>query len=584
MDAEQPAGIDFISQPWEDLLDELVGAAREHLILVAPFIKKHPLQRISKLLSELPSGSRPQITILTNLDWNSLLQDTLEISALVEFVEQVQTVSVYSLSSLHAKIYLADQNKAIVTSANLTSRGLRSNTEYGVIIRDPGMVNRVYQDVTSFLEKSEPITFEELQKICKEIVEHPNYHPIHIPIVEREVTPTAITQEPAVEYPEYVEQDENSHILTEEEKEYFKAVDDKDWIRVFEFEAGPLQSLSKEDTIKLAQSIRVGDQQARKTLFNGRLGKVIELANDRLHEGLTILDLIQEGAIGLWKSADEFDLDKGRNFHSFSNRSINWHIDRAIENSSRTIRLPIHFGEKLDLLCKIQHHLTQEKGLEETNMEQFSALIDSDLPSFIDSVPSIFVHPNLPTSHISTIWSIRKILLCAIPPLDIDSSIEEETDYNDGIQFSNTPIMDSEDEYQHDTLIRLIDILDPYGNYIPHLPQYRKQLLDSTETLCAHEFGLFDLIVDVEIDVEMITESLLMKRDLHSALSNLPEREACILRMRFGLNEDIQVFTLKELGERLKVTRERVRQIEIQALTRLRNSSAATDLRAYHNA
>ena len=196
-----------------------MGAAREHLILVAPFIKKHPLRRISKLLSELPSGSRPQITILTNLDWNSLLQDTLEISALVEFVEQVQTVSVYSLSSLHAKIYLADQNKAIVTSANLTLRGLRSNTEYGVIIRDLDMVNRIHQDVTSFLEKSEPITFEELQKICKEIVEHPDFKRIRIPIIEGKGTTGIIkpvSPQPAMLWAQKtVFVDENSHIVTE---------------------------------------------------------------------------------------------------------------------------------------------------------------------------------------------------------------------------------------------------------------------------------------------------------------------------------------------------------------------------------
>ena len=96
--------------------------------------------------------------------------------------------------------------------------------------------------------------------------------------------------------------------------------------------------------------------------------------------------------------------------------------------------------------------------------------------------------------------------------------------------------------------------------------------------------GLGDLMINEEVDVEKDTETWLMSRDLLAALSNLPEREAHILRMRFGLNEDIRAYTLKELGERLQVTRERVRQIEKQALNRLRNSSAAADLRAYLHA
>ena len=129
-----------------------------------------------------------------------------------------------------------------------------------------------------------------------------------------------------------------------------------------------------------------------------------------------------------------------------------------------------------------------------------------------------------------------------------------------------------------------MDMLDPFGNYIPRLLQVRKQLMESAGLSSGYEMGLGDLIINEEVDVEKDTETQLMKRDLHSALDNLPEREACILRMRFGLNEDMKVFTLEQLGERLKVTRERVRQIEKQALTRLRNSSAATDLRAYLHA
>ena len=74
---------------------------------------------------------------------------------------------------------------------------------------------------------------------------------------------------------------------------------------------------------------------------------------------------------------------------------------------------------------------------------------------------------------------------------------------------------------------------------------------------------------------------LLMKRDLHSALLNLPDREANILRMRYGLNDETRIFTLEEVGRTINVTRERVRQLETQALNRLRQSSAHVRLKGY---
>ena len=376
MDAEQRAEIEFISQPWDDLLDELVDAAREHLILVAPFTKEYPLKLITNQLSELPSDTRPRITILTDLDQYSLLQNTLEISAIVKFVEQVKTVSVNCLSSLHAKIYLADQSKAIVTSANLTLRGLRSNTEYGAFVRGPDMVNRIHQDVVSFLGKSKPVSHEELRKLCKEIAEHPDFKSKLVPNFEGKVTPEItkpIIPEPDVEDSEYYEVEENSHIATEEEREYFDAVDSKDWLRAFELEVGPYQSLSRKDTFHLAEAIQKGDKRARIELINRRLAKVIELAKHRLFEGLPLLDLIQEGAIGLIKAVDNFDLKKGHNFHGYGDKSIIRNIIRAQNKKSHTIHLPIYrhneYAQHRKLLIE-----AIKQGNEVISMEQFALL------------------------------------------------------------------------------------------------------------------------------------------------------------------------------------------------------------------
>ena len=244
-------------------------------------------------------------------------------------------VSVKSLSSLHAKIYIADQNKAIVTSANLTLGGLLSNTEYGVFIRDHDLVNRIHRDVTSFLEKSEPISYEKLRKICKEIVEDPDFVPIRVPMVERMEIPeihTPDSPQPAIVGPEDCGVDEDSHIVTEGEKEYFQKVDRDDGIGLYFHEAGRIPLLTPEEEIILAKRMK-GGLAARELLENPRddlspeviselagemedgadakehlilanLRLVIHNANKHKNRGVPFLDLIQEGNIGLMRATE----------------------------------------------------------------------------------------------------------------------------------------------------------------------------------------------------------------------------------------------------------------------------------------
>ena len=561
MQSYQKAETEFFSKGWEHLLDELVGTAREHLILVAPFIKKHPLQRISKLLSGLPFDSQPKITILTNMNRKSLLDNTLEISSLVKFVDEVQTVCVKSLSTLHAKIYLADKSKAIVTSANLTLSGLLSSTEYGVIIRDPDMVNHVYQDVTSFLGKSEPITQEKLRKMCEEIVADPNFRPIQIPFVEKKITPTAITVRADVEYPEYIESHEDSHIPTEE-KEYFKAVDEKDWVRVFKFEAGHPESLSKEEVIEYGKKIGKGDIQAKHALFSKRLWKVIDATNSYLYKGVQEVDLIQEGAIGLWKSVKKFDLNKGQNFHSFSNTNINRHLGRAVEDLGRTIRLPIHIHSRVKELTE-----TFEAYVDETNHEirlnVFADLLDSDSDKLIP------------------------ILFISLPPIDIDYSLIE----------TNPCFLDRQieeiysEEYHIDNFTFLVDVFDPFGiifdrfsNILLRLRPNKVNSVDMNPLVTNNQETIGGTIFDTELDLENDTFLKIMQDEVNCLLEKLPKREAEILRMRFGMNSNYRTYTLEELGGKFNVTRERIRQIEKQALNRLADSSYASSLRLYLNA
>ena len=172
-------------------------------------------------------------------------------------------------------------------------------------------------------------------------------------------------------------------------------------------------------------------------------------------------------------------------------------------------------------------------------------------------------------------------LIRMMPLLELDETFREEDSLH---PWEVSLAADPEEVFQQDDSLFLMDMLDPLGNYIPRLSQIREQLIESAGLSSSSEMGLGDLMIDDERNVEKDNEWQMMQLDLHSALDNLPEREANILRMRYGLNDETRIFTLEEVGRIINVTRERVRQLETQAKNRLCNSSAATDLRAYLNA
>ncbi len=381
---------------------------------------------------------------------------------------------------------------------------------------------------------------------------------------------------------EFSFQDPDSHIVTECEKQYFQLVDSDDGIGLYINEAWRIPLLTAEEEIGLAKRMECGlaarerlenhrddlspeviselagemedGADAKEHLILANLRLVIHNASKYKNRGLSFLDLIQEGNIGLMRATEKFDHSLGNRFSTYATWWIRQAISRTVYNQGRTIRLPIHLQNQSSEHLKLLSKYSKERNTA-ISMEEFAVIIDID-------------------------WKeLTQKLIRMMPLLELDETFREEDSLH---PWEALLAVDSEEVFQQDDFTFLADMLDPFGNYIPRLLQIRKQLIESAGLSSGCEMGLGDLIINEEVDVEKDTETQLMKRDLHSALSNLPEREAYILRMRFGLNEDIQVFTLKELGERLKVSRERVRQIEKQALTRLRNSSAATDLRAFN--
>ena len=130
---------------WRPEFERLVAGARRSLLLAAPFIKRDEADRVC---GAIDSGI--EVLTLANLDVRSVAAAALDISALVRLAEGTERARVVALSNLHAKVYVADDSEAIVTSGNLTRSGLDSNLEYGVFLSDRGVVRRIRSDLLSF--------------------------------------------------------------------------------------------------------------------------------------------------------------------------------------------------------------------------------------------------------------------------------------------------------------------------------------------------------------------------------------------------------------------------------------------------
>lgn len=135
--------VDLLTSPWADSFHELLSMAENDLILASPYITHQGLEMVKKAVEKFPSSSRPNTHVITNLKLDNMLSRSVDVSALANFVEQVPNAKVSYLPSLHAKIYVADDKLAVVTSANLTGQGLYQNQEYGVLLSCPNLVGKV---------------------------------------------------------------------------------------------------------------------------------------------------------------------------------------------------------------------------------------------------------------------------------------------------------------------------------------------------------------------------------------------------------------------------------------------------------
>ncbi|OLS01481.1 RNA polymerase sigma factor SigA [Tissierella creatinophila DSM 6911] len=134
-------------------------------------------------------------------------------------------------------------------------------------------------------------------------------------------------------------------------------------------EIGKVPLLNKEEEIILAKRIEEGDVEAKSRLAEANLRLVVSIAKKHMGRGMSFLDLIQEGNIGLMKAIDKFDYTKGFKFSTYATWWIRQAITRALADQARTIRVPVHMVETINKLVKVQRSLIQELGREPTPEE-----------------------------------------------------------------------------------------------------------------------------------------------------------------------------------------------------------------------
>jgi RNA polymerase primary sigma factor len=250
-------------------------------------------------------------------------------------------------------------------------------------------------------------------------------------------------------------------------------------------EIGQVDLLKPQEEIDLAIRIQNGDDEARDQMIKANLRLVVKIAHDYEGLGLPLLDLINEGNIGLMKAVERFDPTKGSKLSTYSAWWIKQSIKRSLANQAKTIRLPVHLVDKISKLKRTALKLQEALGHEPS---------DEELAEELEMDPI----------------RVARLRRAAIRPASLDSPIGDD----------------------HSTFAEIVSDEKAENPY--------KHLEDKTVT---------DM--------------------LHDLVKTLPHREATILEYRFGLDGGSER-TLEEVGEHFGVTRERVRQIQNLALSKLR--------------
>lgn len=211
-----------------------------------------------------------------------------------------------------------------------------------------------------------------------------------------------------------------------------------DPVKLYLKEIGGYPLLSIEEEIALAKRIENGDEDAKQILAESNLRLVVSIAKRYVGRGLSFLDLIQEGNLGLIKAVDKFDYTKGYKFSTYATWWIRQAITRSIADQSRTIRIPVHMSEVINKTYRVSRSLLQELGREPTEQELSEKM-------------------NLP------IEKVREILKVSADPISLDTPIGEEDDSHLGDFIKDDTIVGPEDAAAYsvlqDQISKLLDTL-----------------------------------------------------------------------------------------------------------------------------
>ncbi len=262
---------------------------------------------------------------------------------------------------------------------------------------------------------------------------------------------------------------------------------DLDATRIYLNEIGSSRLLTAEEEVRLARMAQEGDNLARQNMIVSNLRLVVKIARRYLYRGLPLLDLIEEGNLGLIRAVEKFDPERGFRFSTYATWWIRQTIERAIMNQTRTVRLPIHVVKEINVYLRTSRLLSQRLD-HEPSAEEVAALLDR------------------PISEVKRLLGLNEHIA------SVDSPLGKDADKS------------------------LVDLLQD------------EDADDPT-----------DLIQDREVQV-----------NLDHWLTKLTDKQREVLERRFGIH-GFENSTLEKVAEELGVTRERVRQIQMDALRRLRD-------------